>query len=607
MTIKNQKFKKKKHLRNNEYYNLQDEFDKLYQQSKNGKKFKNLLEIIESEENIQLAYRNIKKNKGSKTAGTNNNTIECIGKTKTNNLVQYVRNRLANYKPQTVRRVEIPKPNGKTRPLGIPTIEDRLIQQCIKQVLEPICEAKFHKDNYGFRPNRGTNHAIAMAMRFANINKLYHVVDIDIQGFFDNVDHSKLLKRIWAMGIQDKNLICIISKMLKAEIKGIGVPTKGVPQGGILSPLLANIVLNELDWWISNQWYTNKMDTNYKNDDSRIHTQKRTNLKQVMIVRYADDFKLFCKTHEQAVKIYYATKQWLKERLKLDVSEEKTKIVNLKTEYSEFLGFKLKVHKKGTRWVVKSHICNKSKKQIKTNIKTAIKELGIYKDKPSALKLNSVILGIHQYYRIATNVYIDFEKIAYGLTKSLKCRTKTFAGKTGGKSKAFIKYYGGYKGKPIYIKGIAIFPIHYISTKPPLCFSQDMCNYTPNGRMKIHNNLKKIDKYILIYIMRNPITNASEEFNDNRISLYVAQNGKCAISGKSLQIGDMEVHHKIMKQKGGTDKYQNLIFLTKSIHKLVHITDINKINEYLQNENLNNEQMQKLNELRELVGNCKLV
>ena len=143
-----------------------------------------------------------------------------------------------------------------------------------------------------------------------------------------------------------------------------------------------------------------------------------------MIVRYADDFKLFCKTHEQAVNMYHATKQWLKERLKLDVSEEKTKIVNLKTEYSEFLGFKLKVYKKGSRWVVKSHICDKSKKKIKANIKSAIKELGKHKDKPSALKLNSVILGIHQYYRIATNVYIDFEKIDMDLQRALNVEQK---------------------------------------------------------------------------------------------------------------------------------------------------------------------------------------
>ena len=128
--------------------------------------------------------------------------------------------------------------------------------------------------------------------------------------------------------------------------------------------MLANIVLNELDWWVSNQWYTKKLYNNYCKDWRRI-TLNSSNLKQVFIVRYADDFKLFCKTHEQAVKMYYATKQWLKERLKLDVSEEKTKIVNLKTEYSEFLGFKLKVYKKGTRWVVKSHICDKSKKKNK--------------------------------------------------------------------------------------------------------------------------------------------------------------------------------------------------------------------------------------------------
>lgn len=140
--------------------------------------------------------------------------------------------------------------------VAVPTIEDRLIQQCILQVMEPICEAKFHKHSYGFRPNRNTHHAISRFRFLAFTVKLEYVVDIDIKGFFDNVDHSKLLKQIWSLGIHDKNLLCVISKLLKAPIQGEGVPSKGTPQGGILSPLLSNIVLNELDWWISNQWET---------------------------------------------------------------------------------------------------------------------------------------------------------------------------------------------------------------------------------------------------------------------------------------------------------------------------------------------------------------
>ncbi|MCW0822630.1 reverse transcriptase domain-containing protein, partial [Clostridioides difficile] len=147
---------KKDKLRYNEYYNLQNTFDNLYKQSLEGSKFTKLFNLISSEENILLAYRNVKTNTGSKTAGTNRHNINYWKTKDTKIFVQYIQNRLMNYKPQKVRRVEIPKPNGKIRPLGIPCIEDRIIQQCIKQVLEPICEAKFHPHSYGFRPNRGT-------------------------------------------------------------------------------------------------------------------------------------------------------------------------------------------------------------------------------------------------------------------------------------------------------------------------------------------------------------------------------------------------------------------------------------------------------------------
>ncbi len=322
MTTKNSRNSiKKQKLRNNEYYNSQKIYDTLYEQSKQGKNFTNLMDIICSEQNLLLAYRSIKKNGGSRTKGTNNKTILDVAKMSPQKYIDYMRARLRDYHPQPVRRVEIPKPDGRKRPLGIPTIEDRLIQQSIKQVLEPICEAKFYEHSYGFRPNRGAHNAMARVHRLTNIEKFYYVIDVDIKGFFDNVDHGKLKRQMWSMGIRDKSLICVISKMLKAEIKGIGMPTKGTPQGGILSPLLANIVLNELDWWIDSQWNNmpthERVYTRTRNDRNNSidkgnkfqSLRNRTNLKEMQIVRYADDFKIFCKSKSDAEKIFIAVKK----------------------------------------------------------------------------------------------------------------------------------------------------------------------------------------------------------------------------------------------------------------------------------------------------------
>ena len=202
---------KRKKLRHNEYYDMQEIFDLLYSKSQEGQKFYNLIDIMTSEENIRLAYRNIKRNTGSKTAGVDGLTIKDIQQLTDEEVVSRIQRMFNFYKPQKVRRVFIPKPNGKQRPLGIPCIWDRLFQQCILQVLEPICESKFYKHSYGFRPNRSTHHAIARMQFLINMNGLHHCVDIDIKGFFDNVNHGKLLKQLWTMGIREKKLLSIIS------------------------------------------------------------------------------------------------------------------------------------------------------------------------------------------------------------------------------------------------------------------------------------------------------------------------------------------------------------------------------------------------------------
>lgn len=605
---------KKQKLRNAEYYNIQSTLDGLYEKAtkNNNYKFYKLLDIISSEENIRLAYRNIKRNPGSSTSGTNNHTIEDIASVTTEELVKYIRERLKNYNPHEVRRVEIPKDNGKTRPLGIPTIEDRIIQQCIKQVLEPICEAKFHNHSYGFRPNRSTHNAMARCMRLAQQSNLHYVVDIDIKGFFDNVNHGKLLKQMWNLGIQDKQLLSIISKMLKAPVQGLGVQNKGTPQGGILSPLLSNIVLNELDWWISDQWETFKTKKNYeridKRDGSVIRTNKfralkKTKMKEVYIVRYADDFKLFCRDYESAKRIFIATKEWLKERLHLEISPEKSKIVNLRTNYSEYLGFKLKVHKKGTKYVVKSHMSDKAKNKCTTNLKEQIKTIQKRPTIREVNKYNSMVLGMQNYYKIATNINIDCSNISYKVSKSLNIRLKNRESKTGIQSELYKKLYGKYNFKKKYILGISLFPIAGVINTPPMSFSQDICDYTEIGRTKIHSKLKGVSIKNITYLLNNPIQTQSTEYNDNRISLYVGQNGLCNVTKEVLDVRKMECHHKKPKVLGGMDNYQNLILLKTEVHKLIHAITEEKINKYMTLLNLDDDSLKKLNKLRVLAGN----
>ena len=625
------KAQKKDKLRHAEYYDFQEIQDKLYADSSKGKVFKHLVEIIALPENIRLAYRNIKRNHGSMTPGTDGKTITELATLSDEQLISSVQHKLDWYVPQSVRRVEIPKGNDPTkkRPLGIPTIMDRLIQQCVLQVMEPICEAKFHDHSYGFRPNRNQQHAIAQVHKNMQRSNLHYVVDIDVKGFFDNVNHGKLLKQLWTMGIQDKKLLSIISAMLKAEVAGIGFPEVGTPQGGIISPLLSNVVLNELDWWLASQWeeipteFPYKESVNYNGSVSKSHkfaALRRTRLKEVTCVRYADDFKIFTNSYQNAVKLFHATKSWLHERLSLEISPEKSKVINLKEQYSEFLGFKLKVIPRGKRsngsakYVVESHIREKSIAKIKPNLKRLIYDIefpsqGKRTEYQAICRYNVYVMGIHDYYQLATKVCDDLTPFALSVHKSLRARLKERV-KTAKQvrkrkipcevPKVIRERYG--KSKQLrYVAGHAVVPVGYIRHKPPKSMNRKINSYTPEGRAEIHKNLDRIDMTVLHYLMRNPVLYRTIEYNDNRLSLYSAQMGKCAVSGKVLSIGDIHCHHKVPRYLGGKDNYQNLVLVCEDVHHLIHATNPDIIRKYMEILGLDQKQKEKLNKLRSLV------
>lgn len=612
LTDKTQKTKKKNKLRYNEYYGTQEIFDELYAKSKRNENFYKLYELIVAEENILLAYRTIKSNRGSTTKGSNPHTIKDIKKWTEEEIVTYVRKRLSNYSPQPVRRIFIPKHDGKMRPLGIPTIEDRIIQQCIKQVLEPICEAKFYDYSYGFRPNRNAKHAIARCYHLMQRADLHYVVDVDIKSFFDNVNHGKLIKQIYSLGIRDKRVLSIISKMLKCEVVGEGRQEKGTPQGGILSPLLSNIVLNELDWWIDSQFYGLPTKHEYSCQLSHCRALKATNLKEMHIVRYADDFKIFCRDYKTACKAKIAVTKWLKERLMLDVNEEKSKIVNLKSNYSDFLGFKMKVHRKGIKhyngndkkkYTIKSMVSNKAVQNLTRKIKRQIRLIQHAHDPQYELaKFNQMIFGYHNYYDSASHVCKSFHKIEYNVLKYMKNRLKPLATKSGTRNKVIEKYYGESKAIRNYCN-YALIPISYVKTKPPMQFKTATCDYTEQGRKLVHDYLRMILSSRIAEMMRLMQRDESVEFNDNRISLYAAQQGQCAVTKRILKAFQFHCHHIIPRHLGGTDEYKNLVIVSIEVHRLIHATNQALIERLVRQYCITDEQIEKINKYRKM---CKL-
>lgn len=328
-----------------------------------------LLEQILSTENLNQAYRQVKRNKGAGGIdGMQVDELLPFLKEHKDELLQSLRD--GKYRPKPVRRVEIPKENGKNRKLGIPTVVDRLIQQAIAQVLSPIFEQQFSDNSFGFRPNRSAHGALRRCQTYISVGYKY-VVDMDLEKYFDTVNQSKLIQ-ILSETIKDGRVISLIHKFLKAGVMTNGMfeeSPEGVPQGGPLSPLLGNIMLNECDHELVKR---------------RHH-----------FVRFADDLMIFCKSKKAAQRTLDHILPYIEGKLYLKVNKEKTKIAHVR--YVKFLGYSFYIYKGEGRLRIHPKSIQKLKDKIR-KVTGRSNGMGIEERRT---KLNQVVRGWTNYFKHA--------------------------------------------------------------------------------------------------------------------------------------------------------------------------------------------------------------
>ena len=351
----------------------------------------------------------------------------------------------------------------------------------------------------------------------------------------------------------------------------------------------------------------------------------------MFLVRYADDFIIFTDNEKNAHKILTACQDWIQTRLLLETSQEKSKIVNLKKNSSEFLGFTIKAIKKGksnkrgqlgNKYVAETHVDPKSIARIKTSLHKQIKRIQKSPNSQKCIreigKYNSMVIGIHNYYKIATQVNADLNALAMDIERQQYNRFDK-APQNAEKTNGFTKH-GSYTGndegyKPYlrskmirYLMRYPILPIGYVQTRNPMRKNKAINKYTARGRELMHKDLSNVTESELRYLRENPIINerATIEYNDNRISKYVAQKGKCAVTGLELDVTNMHCHHKNPWILTKDDSYANLIIILPEVHKLIHATKEATIKKYLTMLKLTDSQVEKVNKLRKLVRNDKI-
>lgn len=329
-----------------------------------------LMEVILQDENLEEAIKRVKSNKG--VAGVDKMTVDEIDEYFKSNKETIKKQILEKkYRPQPVRRVYIPKSNGRKRPLGIPTVVDRVIQQAIAQVLTKIYDDTFSDNSFGFRPNRSAQNAIMRTLDYLNEGYEW-VVDLDIEAYFDTVNHDKLIS-ILRERVFDSATLHLVRKFLQAGIMEKGLVksnTIGMPQGGPLSPILSNIYLDKFD--------------------------KELEQRGLHFVRYADDSNIFVKSEMAANRVMKSVTSWLERKLFLKVSPTKTKVV--RPTNSNFLGFTY--WKGSSKWECKP--TKKSKKSLYDKCRKELirKKCVAQTNAKTFTRINQIVKGWINYFRI---------------------------------------------------------------------------------------------------------------------------------------------------------------------------------------------------------------
>jgi len=369
-------------------------------------RFTNLYSLMHWDYWIQCAAAAVLARPGSSTAGIDGTTRDNFKKDYEQEIQTLVESlKKKTYQPQPVRRAYIPKANGKRRPLGIPVLRDRIVQEALRAILDPIYETDFQPYSFGFRKGRCTMDAIAVIMSLTGPKaKYYYVIEGDIKSYFDTVHHRKLLS-ILKQRIADQELLDLIWKFLKAGVMEDGLFARtetGVPQGGVISPLLANIYLNEFDKWAEAKW----------NIPANERRQRRYAGKgNYRLIRYADDFVVISNDGIAGVQqVKQEIRDFLATELHLELSEEKTLLTHINDGF-DFLGFHIQRDNPEGRWVVHLRPAEKSKERVKKKLKDLTSRGWTWMDEYSRLTtLNAIVRGWAEYYKY-TSLLADIEEI----------------------------------------------------------------------------------------------------------------------------------------------------------------------------------------------------